>query len=103
MQRRGLQCGYRNNIELRNAMFRNAPYLVTGDVTTHLKRRWSAQMLYAATAAVRVNLAMFDSAAWSRPHTDHKPTPLPSRVGREPDVDNTEQWELGDNAPSKAT
>ena len=94
--------GRRNTIESRNAMLKNGSYQGAGDVTTRLMRGWAAQMLCMAMAAVGVNLAMLDAAAWSRPSTSQKPTPPPPRGGRKPDADDIEQWKLGDNAPPKA-
>lgn len=72
----------RNTIESRNAMLKNGSYQGAGDVTTRLMRGWAAQMLCMAMAAVGVNLAMLDAAAWSRPNTFQKPTPPPRRSGR---------------------
>lgn len=94
--------GRRNTVESRNAMLKNGSYQDVGDVTTRLMRGWAAQMLCMAMAAVGVNLAMPDAAAWSRPHTGQKPTPPPPRGGRKPSSDDIEQWKLGDNAPPKA-
>lgn len=94
--------GRRNTVESRNAMLKNGSYQDVGDVTTRLMRGWAAQMLCMAMAAVGVNLAMPDAAAWSRPHTGQKPTPSPPRRGRKPSSDDIEQWKLGDNAPPKA-